>query len=178
MNLHHFSPQNAKIFARISPTQNHQILFHDCFHLITYLLLHSLALEWLNKLKKESRLRSPKLLKSLSPPLSTKTSPSASSPMDTDLREEEFWSVIFSSLVCHRLTHTPSFLILSCSCSYCSYLEDKGLSFVGKNVTVGGWSRTQRLQGGGSFAFISLNDGSCFDSIQVIGMSFPHSLIT
>lgn len=90
MNLHHFSPQNAKIFARISPTQNHQILFHDCFHLITYLLLHSLALEWLNKLKKESRLRSPKLLKSLSPPLSTKTSPSASSPMDTDLREEEF----------------------------------------------------------------------------------------
>ncbi|KAK8792807.1 hypothetical protein WA158_004971 [Blastocystis sp. Blastoise] len=47
-------------------------------------------------------------------------------------------------------------------------ITNKGLSLVGKNVTIGGWTRTQRLQGGGAFCFINLNDGSCFESIQII----------
>ncbi|KAK8815054.1 asparaginyl-tRNA synthetase [Blastocystis sp. ATCC 50177/Nand II] len=46
--------------------------------------------------------------------------------------------------------------------------EDKGLSFVGKTVTVAGWTRTMREQGGGKFAFIVLNDGSTFDNLQCV----------
>lgn len=38
----------------------------------------------------------------------------------------------------------------------------------GQEVRVCGWARTMRVQGAGSFAFIELNDGSCFCSIQVI----------
>ena len=38
---------------------------------------------------------------------------------------------------------------------------------VGQNVTVAGWVRTRRDSKAG-FSFIALNDGSSFDSIQVI----------
>ncbi|HNX27032.1 MAG TPA: asparagine--tRNA ligase [Phycisphaerae bacterium] len=40
----------------------------------------------------------------------------------------------------------------------------------GDTVTVGGWVRTVRHSKGG-FSFISLNDGSCFDSLQVVADS-------
>jgi len=39
---------------------------------------------------------------------------------------------------------------------------------VGKKVTVGGWARTIRKQGGGRFTFVELNDGSCFSNLQII----------
>nr|CCA17790.1 unnamed protein product [Albugo laibachii Nc14] len=35
-------------------------------------------------------------------------------------------------------------------------------------VTIKGWSKTLREAGAGSFAFLQLNDGSCFRSIQVV----------
>ena len=38
---------------------------------------------------------------------------------------------------------------------------------VGKTLRVGGWVKTGREAGAGAFAFLQINDGSCFDSIQV-----------
>src|SRR5437763_12277423 len=37
----------------------------------------------------------------------------------------------------------------------------------GQQVTVKGWVRTRRDSKGG-FSFITINDGSCFDSIQIV----------
>src|SRR4051794_41800306 len=37
----------------------------------------------------------------------------------------------------------------------------------GEQVTVKGWVRTRRDSKGG-FSFLAINDGSCFDSIQVV----------
>src|SRR3954471_14429063 len=42
----------------------------------------------------------------------------------------------------------------------------------GEEVTVKGWVRTRRDSKGG-FSFIAINDGSCFDSIQVVA---PNTL--
>ena len=42
----------------------------------------------------------------------------------------------------------------------------------GQQVTIKGWVRTRRDSKGG-FSFITVNDGSCFDSIQVVA---PNSL--
>ncbi len=42
-----------------------------------------------------------------------------------------------------------------------------GRAPVGKEVTVKGWVRTRRDSKGG-FSFVAVNDGSCFDSIQVV----------
>jgi len=39
---------------------------------------------------------------------------------------------------------------------------------IGSRIEVAGWVRTSRLQGGGSFAFIELSDGSCQRSLQII----------
>ncbi|MDP7288668.1 MAG: OB-fold nucleic acid binding domain-containing protein, partial [Phycisphaerae bacterium] len=38
---------------------------------------------------------------------------------------------------------------------------------VGAEVTIGGWIRTVRASKGG-FSFITLNDGSCMDCIQIV----------
>jgi asparaginyl-tRNA synthetase len=48
----------------------------------------------------------------------------------------------------------------------------KGKASVGAEVTVKGWVRTRRDSKGG-FSFLAINDGSCFDSIQVVA---PNSL--
>ncbi len=37
---------------------------------------------------------------------------------------------------------------------------------VGKTLRVGGWVKTGREAGAGAFAFLEINDGSCFESIQ------------
>ncbi|XP_073100288.1 asparagine--tRNA ligase, cytoplasmic 3 isoform X2 [Elaeis guineensis] len=39
---------------------------------------------------------------------------------------------------------------------------------VGRKVVVGGWVKTGREQGKGTFAFLELNDGSCLANLQVI----------
>lgn len=44
----------------------------------------------------------------------------------------------------------------------------QGKTLVGQTVTVCGWSRTTRVQGAGSLIFISLSDGSCFESLQCV----------
>ena len=43
---------------------------------------------------------------------------------------------------------------------------------VGETATVKGWVRTRRDSKAG-FSFVSVNDGSCFDSIQVVA---PNTL--
>ena len=45
---------------------------------------------------------------------------------------------------------------------------DGGASLAGQTVKVGGWVKTGREQGKGSFAFLELNDGSCPANLQVI----------
>src|SRR5436309_11568812 len=47
-----------------------------------------------------------------------------------------------------------------------------GRAPVGQEVTVKGWVRTRRDSKAG-FSFITVNDGSCFDSIQVVA---PNAL--
>ncbi|XP_068656711.1 asparagine--tRNA ligase, cytoplasmic 3-like [Aristolochia californica] len=46
--------------------------------------------------------------------------------------------------------------------------EDGGVGLAGQKVTVGGWVKTGREQGKGTFAFLELNDGSCPGNLQVI----------
>ncbi len=41
---------------------------------------------------------------------------------------------------------------------------------VGKTIRVGGWVKTGREAGAGAFAFLEVNDGSCFQNIQVRGL--------
>src|SRR5215210_3955242 len=43
---------------------------------------------------------------------------------------------------------------------------------VGEAVTIKGWGRTRRDSKGG-FSFVNINDGSCFDGIQVVA---PNTL--
>ena len=45
---------------------------------------------------------------------------------------------------------------------------DGGAGLVGQTVKVGGWVKTGRKQGKGSFAFLKLNDGFCQVNLQVI----------
>ncbi len=40
--------------------------------------------------------------------------------------------------------------------------------WIGSTITIGGWVRTIRVQGGGEFAFIEINDGSSIKGIQVV----------
>src|SRR5687768_17028673 len=50
----------------------------------------------------------------------------------------------------------------------------KGTPGVDAEVTVKGWVRTRRDSKGG-FSFVAVNDGSCFDSIQVVaGKELPN----
>lgn len=43
-----------------------------------------------------------------------------------------------------------------------------GLELEGKTVTVKGWAKTLREAGAGAFAFLELNDGSCFHGVQCV----------
>lgn len=45
---------------------------------------------------------------------------------------------------------------------------DDAAKWIDQIVTVGGWIRTLRLAEGGDIAFIELNDGSSFKSIQIV----------
>ncbi|XP_044463845.1 asparagine--tRNA ligase, cytoplasmic 1-like [Mangifera indica] len=45
---------------------------------------------------------------------------------------------------------------------------DGGAGLAGQRVRVGGWVKTGREQGKGSFAFLEVNDGSCAANLQVI----------
>lgn len=45
---------------------------------------------------------------------------------------------------------------------------DGGAALAGQRVRVGGWVKTGREQGKGSFAFLEVNDGSCPANLQVI----------
>eukprot|EP00879_Flechtneria_rotunda_P014346 GHRR01014986.1.p1 GENE.GHRR01014986.1~~GHRR01014986.1.p1 ORF type:complete len:573 (+),score=204.73 GHRR01014986.1:186-1904(+) len=45
---------------------------------------------------------------------------------------------------------------------------DGGRSMVGKTLRVGGWVKTGREAGASAWAFLEVNDGSCFDSLQIM----------
>ena len=38
---------------------------------------------------------------------------------------------------------------------------------MGQTLRIGGWVKTGREAGAGAWAFLEVNDGSCFDSLQV-----------
>ncbi len=40
--------------------------------------------------------------------------------------------------------------------------------WINKTIKIGGWVRTIRVQGGGAFAFVEINDGSCVKHLQVV----------
>lgn len=40
--------------------------------------------------------------------------------------------------------------------------------FIGKVITIGGWVKTIRVQGGGEFSFIEINDGSTIKGVQAV----------
>eukprot|EP00250_Pteridium_aquilinum_P014639 c22110_g1_i1 orf=386-2074(+) len=46
--------------------------------------------------------------------------------------------------------------------------EDGGVGLIGQCMTIGGWVKTGREQGKGTFAFLEVNDGSCFANLQVL----------
>ena len=46
--------------------------------------------------------------------------------------------------------------------------DNEGVSMTGQTIRVGGWVKTGRTAGGGAFAFLELNDGSCFANMQVM----------
>lgn len=45
---------------------------------------------------------------------------------------------------------------------------DGGASLVNRTLRVGGWVKTGREAGAGQFAFLEVNDGSCFASLQIM----------
>lgn len=47
------------------------------------------------------------------------------------------------------------------------YAASGGLGLVDRQVRVGGWVKTGREAGGGAFAFLEVNDGSCLTNLQV-----------
>ncbi|KAF6139685.1 hypothetical protein GIB67_002490 [Kingdonia uniflora] len=53
---------------------------------------------------------------------------------------------------------------------------DGGVGLAGQKVAVGGWVKTGREQGKGTFAFLEVNDGSCPANLQVIVDSFVAPL--
>ncbi|KAJ6806463.1 asparagine--tRNA ligase, cytoplasmic 1-like [Iris pallida] len=55
-------------------------------------------------------------------------------------------------------------------------IVSSGDSLAGTRVVVGGWIKTGREQGKGSFAFLEINDGSCLASLQVIVDAAVHPL--
>jgi len=44
----------------------------------------------------------------------------------------------------------------------------EGTELIGQVITIAGWARTIRKQGGGRFTFLELNDGSCAANFQVV----------
>jgi asparaginyl-tRNA synthetase len=46
--------------------------------------------------------------------------------------------------------------------------EDKGVGLIDQKIVVCGWVKTSRIQGGGRFAFLEINDGSILGNIQVV----------
>jgi hypothetical protein len=78
--------------------------------------------------------------------------------------------------------YTPQLPTSSCHFMWCKQLTLTNVYAcriqVGRTLTVGGWVKTGREAGAGAFAFLEVNDGSCFDSIQVSSDSQMHTYST
>lgn len=46
--------------------------------------------------------------------------------------------------------------------------DGEGAALAGREIRVGGWVKTGREAGAGAFAFLEINDGSCFANLQVM----------
>ena len=46
--------------------------------------------------------------------------------------------------------------------------ESRGEAFIGQTVSMAGWVRTVRFAQKNALAFVALNDGSCFGSVQIV----------
>lgn len=46
--------------------------------------------------------------------------------------------------------------------------DSEGVGMVGQTIRVAGWVKTGRVAGAGAFAFLEVNDGSCFANMQVM----------
>lgn len=68
----------------------------------------------------------------------------------------------------HKYTRKRVYLdrLLLSSIKLWVLVGDGGLSLIDQSITVCGWTRTMRDQGG--FCFVSLNDGSCINCLQVV----------
>ena len=56
-----------------------------------------------------------------------------------------------------------------------NFISDNAEKFIGQTVTVGGWAKSLRNQGNGSYIFIELNDGSSIKNLQiVVNKSMPE----
>ena len=55
--------------------------------------------------------------------------------------------------------------------SPCMLLESQ----IGRTLRVGGWVKTGREAGAGAFAFLEVNDGSSFESLQVGPYTIHHA---
>lgn len=55
--------------------------------------------------------------------------------------------------------------------------DDGGVALAGSRFTVGGWVRSGREQGGGTFAFVQLNDGSLAQDLQARSASVQPCVI-
>ncbi|KAJ6831658.1 asparagine--tRNA ligase, cytoplasmic 1-like [Iris pallida] len=85
---------------------------------------------------------------------------SASAAADPPVAEMESASLLDPSL---RRTFIRSIVV-------------SGDAIAGSRVVVGGWVKTGREQGKGSFAFLEINDGSCLANLQVIVDAAVHPL--
>lgn len=56
--------------------------------------------------------------------------------------------------------------------------NDEGVSYIGKSITLCGWSVALRVQGAGKLAFIGVKDGSSPNHVQVITKNDPEETIT
>ncbi len=60
-----------------------------------------------------------------------------------------------NALACMRAPHETGHLTSRCTVQ------------IGRTMRVGGWVKTGREAGAGAFTFLDVNDGSCFESLQV-----------
>lgn len=88
------------------------------------------------------------------------------------LESDEFMQMISELGIKHHIDTVPKLELAETSCGgrirVCALVTEGALRYVDKVITVGGWARTIKEQGKGSFAFIKINDGSHFMGVQVV----------
>jgi asparaginyl-tRNA synthetase len=88
------------------------------------------------------------------------------------LESDEFRQMINELGIKHHIDIVPKLELAETSCGgrirVSALVTDGALKYVDRVITVGGWARTIKEQGKGSFAFVKINDGSHFMGVQVV----------